>query len=340
MKNKMVKRLLLLAACTALMGTAGVQAAETAGTEETAEAAETGGTEADGAEGETGAAEADGTTGDVEEEGNILQEMESANAANTLVEKHGKAAYQSIYYYADGTEESDYRYKDAAIYALENEYQTMIDEGGEVYGYNKEEAIFFRYLFVGDAYEEFSASEVDEPLVGYQYEESEKVISQEEKDGSLYVTTEMIDQEVIKSTADSFGYEADEVEKDTYLYQLDPATYEIQKMTHTFQLTDGTEKVLEENVQVEDPEDYVPEEQIKETVFAEDNIRTVTITADPGADQEQVYTQTITKGNGVNAMVPSDYDQTFYQDADCTTAYTGGVDRNEDMQLYVKSQAD
>lgn len=332
MKNKTVKGLLLAAACVALMGMNGVQAAETE-----AEASET--TEADG---EAQNTEDAGADEDTSAETDIIQEMGAANSVETLMGKYEKVVYHQDFYYEDGSSESTYRYKDAETFVYDGDDMFLIDDGNEVYGYDYGKEVAFRYLFVGDAYEEYVS--LYEVPSGFDDSEgdSEVVISQEEKEGSLYVCTEVRDEELTESVAEEFGYEADDVEKDSYVYQMDPESLEIQKMTHTFQMTDGTEKVVTEITRVEDLDEFVPEvdEQLKETVFAEDNVRTVTVTVDAGTDQEQVYTQTIAKGNGIIPRLPSDYDHTYYTDAECTTVYAGGAGMDDDLSVYMKSQAE
>lgn len=268
---------------------------------------------------------------------NILKEMEAVNETDALVSRYGRAAYRHTDYYADDTVENMYFYKDQERYVAESDYSVMIDEAGDVYGFYNGEAKAFHSLFVGDSYEAFHNQW--NFLVGYRYDgEKETVLSQVTENGVIDIDTEITDDGIVNENIVSLNYEEGSVKKLLYCYEVEEETYVINKMTTTAVLADGTEKVLSEAVRVADAEVYVPDEQLTKTVF-EGDMRTLTVTVDAGTDAEKVYTQTISKGNILELMLPESYEQAGYLDADYTTKYTGEPDLEADLHIYVRSQS-
>lgn len=273
-------------------------------------------------------------TDNLEQAVDVLKEMEAVNETDVLQARYGKVAYRHTDYYADDSERSIYYYKDQERWVLESDGYVMINEAGDVYGYDEEEEKAFRSLFVGDTYEEFYSEW--NYLVGYQYDgENETVLTKITENGVIDIDTEITDKELVNEDIVHLGYEEDSVKKILYCYELEEETYVINKYTTTAVFADGTQKILSEIVRVEDVETYVPDEQLIQLINGEDK-RTVTIIAHPGTENEQIYSKTITKGNMIQVLLPADGEQVTYSDAACTMEYVGSADLNADITVYYK----
>lgn len=271
-----------------------------------------------------------GNEGDMKE---MLQRMETANSNEALMKNNDRVAYQIIYYYADGSEESSYIYMDHDRFAWEGPWGVVIDEKGEVYGFDDIEKMAYRHLFMEDTYEEFK--QANEWLVLYAYGEKEVVISSEEKEGVLYMQTEYPEVELYATDIEYSEYDVNDVEKIYLEYEVNPDTAEMLRMKWGICTKDGERFPVFETVRQLDCEKYEPDGQLVECVFGTDS-RTVTLIADAGTAEEKVYTQTVTKGSSVMVIFNPAFEQALYLDAECTQLYEGGTDNTEDATYYVK----
>ena len=71
-------------------------------------------------------------------------------------------------------------------------------------------------------------------------------------------------------------------------------------------LSDGEKAELYTCEWVADPETYVVEEQIHSAVFEVD-MWMMTLTENPGTEQEKVYTRTVSKGNDIQVCLAPDH---------------------------------
>lgn len=264
----------------------------------------------------------------------ILKEIDTANVNETLLSKYGKVAYRSTYTDADGTVESGYCYMDADRYVYETETYVYIDEDGDVYGFDDNEKKAFRYLFVDGSYDGFAANNV--LLANFEYlGDIEKVVSKEEKDGVLTVTTTVEDADYLREYEGYYAYEDGVIASVKTVYEVDAETYEVITIRAYAIMADSTEKVAFENVRVDNPETYVVDEQLSALVNSEDK-RTVTVIAHPGTENEKTYSASIGKGNAISVYLPEDSEQVLYADAECTTVYENNGDMDADMTAYYK----
>lgn len=264
-------------------------------------------------------------------ETDLLKKMEAANREETLLQKYEKAAFISTYTYADGEVFSQYNYADSQRSVVENDYSIAIDEQGDVYGFDNEEKIFYHALFTDGSYEPYIQTYLHLP--GYTIEEKETTVNQEEKDGIIELSTSIVDKSYVEEVAAAYWYEDGTVESLAYEYEIDAESYEITRLYLYAVLPDGERTKLYACERVADPETYLVDEQIHSAVF-EGDMRTVTLTENPGTKQEKVYTQTVSKGNDIQVFLPPDHSGELYLDAACTTRYEGGADRNEDLDVY------
>lgn len=260
----------------------------------------------------------------------ILQEMEEVNANDALVEKYGRVAFNTTYFYPDGETVHEHYYMDAERYVMENEYWMYIDEAGDVYGFDYEADVAFRYLFAGDSYQEFAAEEY---LAGYTYDETETVTAQEEKEGHLILYTELEERALIQQWEEALLLEEESISKLKCTYEVDAQSYEIYAIKNSMVMADGEEKDYSLTERVEDPEIYVVDEQLRATVYDGEQ-RTVTLIENAGTDKEQIYTQTASWDSVVQIYLPADAKQDLYKDAACTTLYEGTEERDGDAVLY------
>lgn len=112
---------------------------------------------------------------------------------------------------------------------------------------------------------------------------------------------------------------------------MDPETYEIN--CYNVYANFGDEDILLiKSIRIDNPKAYEVDSKITDAINAED-CRVVTIIADPGADDEKVYKQTIAKGCIIRMGLSMEY-PSLYTDEACTQEYTGGADLNKDLTLY------
>lgn len=268
-----------------------------------------------------------GKAAEKEADGNILVEMVEANADETIMAKHEKVAFITAYSYADGETVSEYYYRDADRYVMENEYWMYVDENGDVYGFDYEENVAFRNIFAGDSYQEFRAGEY---LAAYEYDATEILTGQEEKDGHLILYTEDEDREFIREWAEIFLFEEENISRIVSVYEVDAESYEMYAVTTSVVLKDGEEKDIITTKRVENPETYVVEEELRDAVFGGDQ-RTVTLIENPGTEQEQAYTQTVSQEGVIEIYLPSDAKQELYLDEACTIIYDGQSGEEEEQ---------
>lgn len=262
----------------------------------------------------------------------LLKKMEAANSEEALLQKYGKAAFTSTFHYADGIVYSQYNYADSERSVVENDYCIAIDEQGDVYGFDNEEKTFFHVLFTDGSYESFRQN-YSLNLPTFEIEEVESIVNREEKEGNIELSTSITDKSYVEAAAAMYWYDDGAVESLAYEYVIDAESYEITKCYLYAVLSDGEREELYTYEWVADPETYVVEEQIHSAVF-EGDMRTVTLTENPGTEQEKVYTQTVSKGNNIQVYLPPEYSGELYLDEACTTLYEGGADKNEDLDMY------
>lgn len=264
----------------------------------------------------------------------LMQKLEAANSEEALLQKSEKVAFISAYSYADGIVVSQYNYADSQRAVVENDFGTVIDEQGDVYGFDNEEKRIFHVLFTDGAYEPYRES-YQLGMTVFRIDGREKVVDWEEKDGIIALSTSIEDKSFVDGMATGYLYEDGAVESLIYEYEIDAESYEITRIYLYAVLPDGDKVELYRSEREAAPETYVVEEQIHSAVF-EGDMRTVTLTENPGTEQEKVYTQTVSKGNDIQVCLPPEHSGELYLDAACTMLYEGGADTNENLDFYYK----
>lgn len=171
-------------------------------------------------------------------------------------------------------------------------------------------------------------------MTGYIWNPEETVLSTTEKNGELVVRAQDGGEDNLANMAGMMTYYGYDV-PDTFTiineYILDAKTCEI-KCSNVYANFGEEDILLIENKRVENPEVYKVDPRVTNAVNAEDH-RTVTVIADPGTEQETVYTQTIAKGCRINIGFSAEHSSLFTDEA-CTQEFAGGADLNEDLTLY------
>lgn len=310
--------------CLSLLAACGKQGEENKGSMETQDTEEAQ---------ETQDMEETQDTEDTQDTGtDLIQKLEAANSEEALMQKNEKVAFTAAYSFADGTVASQYNYADSQRAVVENDYCIVIDEQGDVYGFNNEEKTTFHALFADGAYEPYRES-YQLSMTIFKADDREKVVDWEEKDGIIELSTSIKDKSFVDEMTAGYLYEDGAVESLIYEYEIDAKSYEITKSYLYAVLPDGDKVEMHRSERVADPETYVVEEQIHSAVF-EGDMRKVTLTENPGTKQEKIYTQTVSKGNEIQVNLSPGHSGELYLDAACTVPYEGGADKNEDLDLY------
>ncbi len=258
----------------------------------------------------------------------LLKDMEEINTLASMVDRNRRVFYTLKGIMADGTDVSYTVYQDKNRYVETDGDEILIEENGDVYGMGMEQGIPFRCLFIGDTYAEFAESKTE--LI-YGYDEDEKIILKEVRDGMIYLETEL-SKEAAEQYYTVYGYTIDEVDYIFSEYEIDSETKEIVELK-TY-VVSGEKKILYSDVTVDrECEAYTPDEEITDGVFGS-NSRTLSVVADAGTADEKTYTQAVTEGSSIILFIPEDFEQTVYADAECTEEVE--IDRAKDQTVYLK----
>ncbi|MCD8347341.1 MAG: hypothetical protein LUD16_05185 [Lachnospiraceae bacterium] len=250
------------------------------------------------------------------EEYSILQELIEPNMLSELADKYGRASFTVTWIAADGTESSWSAYRDAARYVYEKETLFLVDDAGDVYGIDYAEGgVGFRYIFVGDAYDEFQ--ETYEAHSHFTYNEIEQIVSQETSDGLIYLEAiAYFTDDYVTPNLEDYGYEESAYEYEYTEYTIDEETYEILS-TKTYVGAGDEMTLVAYGALNVDPEEVVVDEELTEAIFGED-VRTLSVVTDAGTDEEAVYTQTVTQGGEFLVYHSEAFENVFYTDPECT----------------------
>lgn len=141
----------------------------------------------------------------------LIQKLEAANSEEALMQKNEKIAFTATYSFADGTVDSQYNYADSQRAVLEDDYCTVIDEQGDVYGFKNEEKTTFHALFADGAYEPYRES-YQLSMTIFKADDREKVVDWEEKDGIIELSTSIEDKSFVDEMTAGYSYEDGAVE--------------------------------------------------------------------------------------------------------------------------------
>lgn len=266
-----------------------------------------------------------------QEDISLLKDMEEINTLDSMVERNGRVFYTLKEIMADGTDVSYTVYQDQTRYVEVDQYGILIEENGDVYGMDIEQDDHFPFhaLFIGDAYEDFMENYKVVSIYGY--DEREKIISNDIRDGVIYLETE-IPKESVEEYYTAYGYTSDEVDYILSEYEIDSETKEILDLK--VYMVSGEKKMFCSEVILDrECEEYVPDKEITDGVFGDD-LRTLYAVVDAGTADEKTYTQTVTRGNYIVFYIPEEYEEELYADAECTEE--AEIDSTKDQKVYLK----
>lgn len=265
----------------------------------------------------------------VSNEDNILEKICDANLNSALQEKGQTVAYRADIYDAEGGIDSSYAYLDPNRVVYESADRTEINENGDIFGFDNYENNYYRYLFLDDSAKDFEVG-----VTGYIWNPDETVLSVTKKDRNLVVRAQDGGEDNLANMGNMmtyYGYDVPETFTIINEYILDQKTYEI-KCYNVYANFGADDILLIENKRIDNPEVYEVDPKLIEAINAEDS-RVLTIIADPGADNETVYKQSIAKGCIIHVGLSSEH-SSLYTDEACTQEYAGGADLNNDLTLY------
>ena len=260
---------------------------------------------------------------------NVLEKIRDVNLNSAFREKGQTVAFRADIYDAEGGIDSSYAYLDPDRVVYESADRTEINENGDIFGFDNYENNYYRYLFLYD-----SAKDFEVEVTGYIRNPDETVLSVSKKDGDLVVRAQDGGEDNLANMAGMmtyYGYDVPETFTIINEYILDQKTYEI-KCYNVYANFGADDILLIENKRIDDPEVYEVDSKLIEAIKAEDS-RVLTIIADPGADNETVYKQSIAKGCIIHVGLSSEH-SSLYTDEACTQEYAGGADLNNDLTLY------
>ena len=271
----------------------------------------------------------------INKKGNLLQDLEKVNTFANIYDKYGSFRIDVFGTHADGTKDDYSVYYGDNTYVNINKYGTNIDDHGDVYGYDTESDYYFRYVFPGDSYELYKND--NEMTACFRYDDEEKIISREDRDGKICLCTDSKTKN-LRQLLESWGFDPDTVDRVISEYIIDSDTLVIEDIK-TYAVINGEKILYSDTVMNLDSDDFVPDKGITEAITSDDK-RTVTVIADPGTADEKVYSDTIIKGGLFFVQYPTGYENTLYDDSECTIPHEISSDRDSDLTVYIKRSGD
>ena len=245
-----------------------------------------------------------------------LQDYFDANAASDLIELYGSLLYKQTMWNADGSETAAtgfiYENKDIICCRYIDKFEEIITKDDYV-GYDNELEVPVRYVFDSDDTRAEMVLNYEELVYLWG---NEHVVGKQEKDGKVIFTTEMDDSELIGLILADFDgdiLEGDKLTRDT---TFDADTKIMEHSLVKIVSEDGsTHDIFECSLEVEPKDGYEENKELLEKLNAEDKHK-LTLTLDPGTENEKVITAEVGKGC---AFYPVLYDgYSFFTDPECT----------------------
>lgn len=282
--------------------------------------------------------EDDGFSFDPSVEPFTLEEIDAVNTADAILKQHGSYSINTITYAPDGSgvSGSKFFFTDGDMFAYENDDSNVqILKDGKAFGYNADNAHPYEVLFVSGA----GATTYDKLLQTSisSCKTAETITGEEITAASVDGDTLSFSTELPASTAAKAGLELGDDVDDAKVrvdYTADKNTWEVQKSSAYLVRADGTEILVQEQINEYDGS-YTISDELTGLQSSSKN-RTVTIVADPGTPEEASYSITVNKGVAVYYMLPHDYNG-IYMDQACTETITeeASNDYDSDLTLYI-----
>ena len=122
-----------------------------------------------------------------------------------------------------------------------------------------------------------------------------------------------------------------------YIYEVDRQTLCQLGGSHTVYAPDGTATYKKDVYMEYDVERPAQAQELFDRMNPKEDYRTVTIVAEPGTENETVYSVNTARGDSARIYYNLDY-KAFYTDPECTQVYEGGADTTQDLTLYVTKE--
>lgn len=239
-----------------------------------------------------------------------LEMLAEANSHEKLMEKHG--SYHQHFEYPG--EISGSTYADSEL------FYTCIPDSAIVYTNGQQceidDGVFAVHLYVGTEPD----LEWTTGLIGYVPEEEIVEVVQE---GERFIVKTLLASG--DETEDGYC---------EFVYEVDMQDLCLLGGSYTDYAPDGTilyEMVWNVAYDVERP---AQAQEMFDRMNPKEDYRTVTIVAEPGAENETVYSVNTARGDSACIYYSLDY-KAFYTDPECTQVYEGGADTTQDLTLYV-----
>ena len=264
------------------------------------------------------------------EDTSVLEKIEAANRIETMLQQAERIAYRSNTYDARGGIHSQYAYADKDLIVCENDDGITIDQDGQRFGFDNNEKRPFAAIFLDDAQESVAVDSLT-----YAAEPAEQLLECTQEEGKLTVNSFIDDMQHLsdcRAYLMDLGYASPEILRLCCRYVLEEASYEIESITFTVDLADGSSLLVWECTRVESPEPYEIPQELTQQLFSEDS-RTVTVILDPDSQEEQEISIQVGKGCLVR-VYPSDAHPNIYRDRSCFQLYTGFADPDSDELRY------
>ncbi|MBQ0000500.1 MAG: hypothetical protein KBT01_03035 [Clostridiales bacterium] len=257
-----------------------------------------------------------------EEKPEIITKIEEANILDDLLLKYDNVLID--YTYTDGEEEwteQIFVTPDSFSHVAPTWGINWVD--GELTGYDEGEPDYLVLVMEG-AEEEAFLTYMNVPYFVY---ENDEIISQTEKDGQI---------ELVIQVEHELEDETTEIQKNVLI--VDAETYEIKEMTGSVVLEEEEQQFVTFKTTY-NAENYKIDEEAAKRAYTgdEDNLRKVTIIADPGTDKEMSFGATVVKEALVLPILAENYEN-LYTDPECTVLYEAPEEVPDELVLYTKAE--
>ena len=248
----------------------------------------------------------------------ILLKIDAANTRQAMLQNSPRIAYTTTLYDATGDATAVYTYCDSEKYVYDDGDNLTVDQAGTVTSYWREDDVYETTLYIGQgAYE--TEQKLYWPLSWFRYNPQETVTSSKVSDGTIAIQTEYTDQ--FADVAQTYGYSPEDVIKVRMHYVVNAKTYEIESLTGSLILTDGTAALCLSTQRIADCEAYTVLKTLLPNPNGQDLV-TITLIESP----QQQFTYTIPTGHYIYLTFSTAYESVIYLDA----AFTEPVDLTEE----------
>lgn len=261
-----------------------------------------------------------------------LEAVAAANTVEALLNNHKNFTRTNVFYDDDENEYVETYYQDGSYYIEKTgDADLFVKDGEELYGYSSEQEKPYRVLMLNGSFDSYYEGWLQNPVMSLAA--GETLVSSEEKDGKLLLTTTMDRDSLEAEGVDVSELAEDDVELEEYV--LDAETLELQYLESWIQKKDGTRTSHDLLTVSHDVEPWKEPEELLKQLNDKDS-RTLTVIMNPGTPEEKVFTSTAGKGCLFQYYLPEGY-ETVYRDATCTQIFEGPGDAESDLTLYTVS---